>query len=864
MKTLKNISSGSYYYTDDATGATRGIHPGATVEVGDAQAARMLLSSPSRLSPDPSRDFHVVVAPGRSATIAAESVQQVLYPASNRTVTYTNTGEEYTDGTITVVDESIPDVVSIDTFLLTAMGGVGSGGQWSAEEIKVTWKLDSCTFNDPAGIITKVVVEMDALKGLGYAEVYPEESPYRYDEEGNLYGPQDHFAPITLTNNALHVTFEFPTDGYGNAWTADSINAAVWGWAAHLSTVRGGQASVQVQNFCVSVWGTGSSAFYSTPPTPCFGAEQIKIYGYGLDVSTVQGVISANKKQIPVTGSYEWVSGRTNDLKEPLAGIRPGVSMSDFRALGVGYYAKIGSRGTGDGQFTFPNGVAVADSGNVYVLDGGNTRVEKFSSAGAYVAKWGTAGSGESQFNNPSGIAVDSSENVYVVEMNGHRVQKFTSAGVFVAQWGTRGVGNGEFSYPSDIAIDSEDNVYVVDTDNGRIQKFTSTGTYVLQWGTNGYENGQFNSPQGISVGPTDRVYVADRYNHRIQVFNSTGEFITKWGGYGTGDGQFYFPFDAVEDNDGRVHVADYQNSRIQSFTLAGAYLGKTGISGSGDGQMIYPNSLSMSSDGYIYISDSGNYRVQKMTTAFTANTTLASGTTVAAVGYWRLLATSTAGSAVLTGVGGQNFANVKATQAILDMFPTSYQQLSMFAKVVSTNVGAGTITMSKIALRSGMMWVYLPYIELNKVGLVAEDTTSVWKLSGADWYSCDLEFNNSSDGLSGVWLSREVAEPGCVLYNEFCNGMIGVQFEPVVDSLPGETIGQLMYGSGQSASYDAAPPNSIKNRWVRAVATLYAGDPGITEPMIYVSAYGPYMSAAVPSIPDVGSGVSVDAVTEA
>ena len=50
-----------------------------------------------------------------------------------------------------------------------------------------------------------------------------------------------------------------------------------------------------------------------------------------------------------------------------------------------------GSGGTGDGQFNFPNGVAVAASGNIYVADSNNHRVEKFDSTGTFVTSFVTS-----------------------------------------------------------------------------------------------------------------------------------------------------------------------------------------------------------------------------------------------------------------------------------------------------------------------------------------------------------------------------------------------------------------------------------------------------------------------------------------
>ena len=56
-----------------------------------------------------------------------------------------------------------------------------------------------------------------------------------------------------------------------------------------------------------------------------------------------------------------------------------------------------------------------------------NNRIQKFDSSGNFITKWGSNGSGDGQFNGPQGVAVDGSGNVYVVDAYNHRIQKFTS-----------------------------------------------------------------------------------------------------------------------------------------------------------------------------------------------------------------------------------------------------------------------------------------------------------------------------------------------------------------------------------------------------------------------------------------------------
>ena len=90
--------------------------------------------------------------------------------------------------------------------------------------------------------------------------------------------------------------------------------------------------------------------------------------------------------------------------------------------------------------------MAVDGSGNVYVVDNGNHRIQKFTSSGTYLTQWGSYGSGDGQFNYPYGVAVDASGNVYVADLYNHRIQVFTSSGTYLTQWGTQGSGPGSSS----------------------------------------------------------------------------------------------------------------------------------------------------------------------------------------------------------------------------------------------------------------------------------------------------------------------------------------------------------------------------------------------------------------------------------
>ena len=145
--------------------------------------------------------------------------------------------------------------------------------------------------------------------------------------------------------------------------------------------------------------------------------------------------------------------------------------------------------GTASGTpFTYPYDVQPSGT-NIYVMDftggSGNNRVVKMTTAGAYGTQWGTGynGTGNSQFNYATHLAVSPTGNVYVTDSGNNRVQVFDANGNFLEKWGTHGTGNSQFGgsgacqAPQAIAFDySTGKVYVVDADCATTSTFKVFG----------------------------------------------------------------------------------------------------------------------------------------------------------------------------------------------------------------------------------------------------------------------------------------------------------------------------------------------------------------------------------------------------
>lgn len=249
-----------------------------------------------------------------------------------------------------------------------------------------------------------------------------------------------------------------------------------------------------------------------------------------------------------------------------------------------------GQTGTADGEFNSPFGIAIDPvSHDLYIAERGSNRISRITNTGTFVMKWGGGGTGPGQFNGPLGIAADATGNVYVTDHNNNRVQKFavrsTAAGWQaepVATWGGPGAGPGQFNGPYGITLDATGTLWVADGFNHRIQKFDTNGNYLGSIGTFGTGDGQFITPTWVNFDPSGGYYItetnsdptnlqaADLANQRVQRFDASGAFVTKWGTFGEKGGEFRLPFCAVSDGT-NIYVSDYYNTRIQKFTVSGA-----------------------------------------------------------------------------------------------------------------------------------------------------------------------------------------------------------------------------------------------------------------------------------------------------
>lgn len=257
------------------------------------------------------------------------------------------------------------------------------------------------------------------------------------------------------------------------------------------------------------------------------------------------------------------------------------------------YVAQWGTEGTREGQFILPTGIAVSDSGFVFVTDYERRRVQSFSSNGnflglvsviespnqiavdsagdVYVAEEKyfeifSVNGGKFQFvdkykstrNGYSGIAVNSKRDIYISNQLYHRISKCDSKLNWLKDWGGNGQGKFEYKMPSYLAVDSKNNLYVIDNGNKRIVKYDSSDNYVLEWKLD-------RQPWGIAIDSRDIVFVTMK-NHVIYAYDSDGNKLLEWGSEGRGHYKYSTPRDIAVDKSGYLYILDQGNHRIVKY----------------------------------------------------------------------------------------------------------------------------------------------------------------------------------------------------------------------------------------------------------------------------------------------------------
>ena len=305
-----------------------------------------------------------------------------------------------------------------------------------------------------------------------------------------------------------------------------------------------------------------------------------------------------------------------------------------------------------------PVGLALDGAGNLYIADSQNNRIRRVSPDGTITT---VAGTGQAGFSGdggpastatlalPTGVAVDNSGNLFIADELNYRIRKVNSSGTIVtyAGNGIRAIsGDGgaatsaSFVLPQDIAVDGRGNLYVADSTGCAIRRIDQSGSITTiagngQCGSTGdggpAVNAQVVYPRGISVDEANNIYFAEEASNRVRRINAAGNIDTVLGGGDdeySGDGGpsskagIAGPITTAVDSLGRLIICDLGNRRVRRVGVDGTISTIVGNGEAGElndgapstaASLFSPVDLTFDSLGNLYIADEGDQRVRRI-----------------------------------------------------------------------------------------------------------------------------------------------------------------------------------------------------------------------------------------------------------
>ncbi|MCC6703619.1 MAG: PQQ-binding-like beta-propeller repeat protein [Thermomicrobiales bacterium] len=217
-------------------------------------------------------------------------------------------------------------------------------------------------------------------------------------------------------------------------------------------------------------------------------------------------------------------------------------------------------------------------NGRIYSVDCFSSAIMIFEPDGTFVERWGVYGTepGQFRFDAPgspyysAGIDFDADGNIYVFDGLNDRIQKFSPEREFILAWGERGTEPGQFFTPDGRVDRVNERVYVADLQNNRIQVFDLDGNFISMWGELGVEAGDLYS-SSLALAGDGTLFTSSEQRPRITHFTVDGELIEVWAEGPDGIG---FTWAMTVDADGNLWAASADRGIIHVFSPEGELLG--------------------------------------------------------------------------------------------------------------------------------------------------------------------------------------------------------------------------------------------------------------------------------------------------
>ncbi|MGD0777694.1 MAG: DUF2341 domain-containing protein [Candidatus Solibacter sp.] len=243
---------------------------------------------------------------------------------------------------------------------------------------------------------------------------------------------------------------------------------------------------------------------------------------------------------------------------------------------------------------TFPEGVTLDASGNLYITDAGNSAIYEWSPLTKQVTTLISSG-----LNGPQNSAVDASGNIFFADFRNNVLKEYILSTKQVIVLPSSG-----YNLPSGVALDSAGKLYITDTFNDAVKKYDP----VTQQTTTLISSG-LSVPHGVAVDGLGNVYIADNGNNAVEVWNPTTQQLTTLvsSGLNLNEG-------VAVDGSGNVYIADGNDKAIKMWSPSTQQV--TTLLSTG---LVFPHGITVNGPNDIYIGDSTGGAVRELTLGFVA-----------------------------------------------------------------------------------------------------------------------------------------------------------------------------------------------------------------------------------------------------
>lgn len=221
-------------------------------------------------------------------------------------------------------------------------------------------------------------------------------------------------------------------------------------------------------------------------------------------------------------------------------------------------------------QQSEPWGVAVAPNGNIVVADTFGWRIIEFTSdlkpTGIVFGQPPTeATPGDYDLYGPRDIAFDASGNMWVTDTGDNRIQVYTADGTYVRTVGSQGAGPGHFSEPVGLSIASDGTVFVADMYNARVELLNPDGSYRSAFPVDGWGGQEVTDKPYLAALADGRVAVGVPSLGEVRIYTRDGQLDAT---ISDSNEPLDHPYGITETPDGKLWIVEGGSARVREFDI--------------------------------------------------------------------------------------------------------------------------------------------------------------------------------------------------------------------------------------------------------------------------------------------------------